>query len=283
MTRSAWIFLAAFAVALAAVFFLSPRPVPEKVSVPLPVPIAPAPPPDPILPTRGSETPHARIAIIIDDFGVNRARVDRFFALPNRLTAAVIPHLPRSAEIAGRAHELGFDVFLHQPMEPRAYPAENPGKHGLYVMQSPEEVAMILDDNIRSLGVPLTGVNNHMGSKATESPELMSAFFDALPRGLIFVDSRTSETSVAFSIARERGFTALKNNVFLDAAMDSVSVDLAFDQLIRHAKKRGAAVGIGHIQSEETILLLERRLPTIESEGVRLVRVGDLLKPSEVE
>lgn len=277
-TPNRWL-AALFAVTclLAVVFFSLPSPPPIVPSVPTPAPPAPARVP-------ASEKTHpvpapaaARIGLILDDFGAGWGNVERCLSLHRAVAIAVIPHLPASARVAREAHARGFDVFLHQPMEPHDFPKENPGKYGIYLWQSPEEVAAILRENISSLGVPVGGVNNHMGSRATEHAPLLNAFFDAFPRHTIFLDSRTSTESIAFDVARSRGITALRNNVFLDAAPDRPSIERSFDQLIRIAQKRGFAVAIGHVQIAETIAVLEDRLPRLSDSSVRLVRMRELV------
>ena len=214
---------------------------------------------------------------MVDDFGATWRLVDRFLALPPEIGIAVIPHLHESARVAREARARGFDVLLHQPMEPKEFPKENPGKYGIYLWQGREEVAAILNENIKSLGVPIAGVNNHMGSRATSHRPLMEAFFEAFPRGLVFLDSRTSSESVAYDVACAHGIPALKNNIFLDASPDPAEIERAFDQLLRQAQKRGAAVAIGHVHSTATLELLESRLPRLAAEGVRLVRLKDLI------
>ena len=67
-----------------------------------------------------SPVPHggsARLAIIVDDLGNDRAAGDAVLALPFPLTISVLPHLPFSAEIAEEAYRRGDQVLLHLPME----------------------------------------------------------------------------------------------------------------------------------------------------------------------
>lgn len=266
MTRAVWVALLAATCLLALVFFSVPSP--QKISE-IPAPAVRVPPPIP-------PDTAALIAVILDDFGENWRNVDSCLALPSEVAFAVIPHLRDSVRVARACRDRGFDVFLHQPMEPHDFPKENPGRYGIYVWQSPEEVAMLLRENIAALEVPIVGVNNHMGSKATEDRALMDAFFDAFPRHLIFLDSRTSSQSVAFDAARARGILALKNNVFLDAVYERASIEQAMDQLVRQARSRGRAIGIGHVYSGETIAALHERLPRLGEQGVRLVRLSEL-------
>lgn len=58
------------------------------------------------------------IAIIIDDFGNNGKGTETFFKIKERLTVAVLPNMPYTVEDAERAHQNGFEVIVHLPMEP---------------------------------------------------------------------------------------------------------------------------------------------------------------------
>src|SRR6202044_1601454 len=60
---------------------------------------------------------NARLAIIIDDLGYDRAAADALLALGFPLTVSVLPHLPLSAEVAEEAYLRGDQVMLHLPMQ----------------------------------------------------------------------------------------------------------------------------------------------------------------------
>ncbi|MBI4179407.1 divergent polysaccharide deacetylase family protein [bacterium] len=238
--------------------------------------LSPEPEFEPPLPRLATDSPS--IGIIIDDFGASRLFLDRWFALPNEIAVAVIPHLPSSRQVAREAYDRGFDVFLHQPMEPHGFPDENPGTYAVYIWQSDEEIAELIQNNIASLSVPVTGVNNHMGSRATEDRRAMAAFFDAFPRNLLFLDSRTTQNSVAYDIARAKGVRAMQNNVFLDAVPDSPAAALkSFNLLLHIAKRRGFAVGLGHAYYAATLECLEAHLPHMADSGMHLTRLNPRL------
>jgi polysaccharide deacetylase 2 family uncharacterized protein YibQ len=46
---------------------------------------------------------------------------------------------------------------------------------------------------------------------------------------------------------------------------------------VRRARQEGSAVAIGHPYTV-TLAVLEREMPKLEAKGVKLVRVGDLVK-----
>lgn len=81
-----------------------------------------------------------RVAIIVDDFGNNMRGTEEMFKLPVKITVAVMPFLPSSEQDARRAHELGFDVLVHLPMEPRQGKPEWLGPGAVLTRMSDAEV-----------------------------------------------------------------------------------------------------------------------------------------------
>src|SRR3546814_1274726 len=65
------------------------------------------------------------------------------------------------------------------------------------------------------------GINNHMGSRLTASPEGMAQVMDVLKgRGLLFLDSLTAGNSVAGQQAARSGVPSAVRDVFLDNKPD---------------------------------------------------------------
>lgn len=95
-------------------------------------------------------------------------------------------------------------------------------------------------------------------------------------RRLFFIDSRTTAKSVAAKTARSNGIPSMSRDVFLDHIRTPEAVNEAFDTLVRHAKRNGHAVGIGHPHSI-TLEMLEARLPELRAQGIRLISVQDQL------
>ncbi len=243
------------------------------------------------------------VAIIVDDWGqaLNGPQVV-ILALPQPLTFAVLPCLPRSGEIAALATALDLpagtgpgediattslvppypatarrEIFLHLPMQPLDYPESDPGQPVLVPGMEAAEVERRLALALAS--VPgARGVNNHMGSAATADSTLMSVLMRGLARRhLRFVDSLTSPASVAFFEACRAGVPALRNRIFLDAdrwSEEAITANLA--TLVAAARAQGGAVGIAH-PYVATAEVLARELPRYEAEGVRFVTVSELM------
>lgn len=218
----------------------------------------------------------ARLAIIIDDLGYDRAAADSLLALGFPLTVSVLPHLPLSTEVAEEAYRRGDQVMLHLPMQSESATAKTEEVE-LRVGMNEQQVDSALAGMLET--VPhAVGVNNHQGSRATADPALMAALMPELRRrGLFFVDSRTLASTVAYDTAERLGVRAASRKVFLD---DSANREAIFGQLelaARDADRDGFAIAIGHPR-RETLDALAEGVPRLEARGIRLVFVSDVVK-----
>ncbi len=218
-----------------------------------------------------------RVAILIDDLGSDSAAAERIARWPYAVAGAVLPGLPASARTARLLEEAGKEVLLHLPMEPRGYPDVRPGPGVVLRSQSTEEIVRTLQSDLES--VPgAVGVNNHMGSAATADPRVMQAVAQVLARrGLFFVDSRTTDATVAREVVRQEHVPAVSRRVFLDDRATPEAIEWSLAELAARARSEGSALALGH-PYPATLDVLERELPGLASRGVRLVRVSELVE-----
>lgn len=215
------------------------------------------------------------LAIIIDDWGYTNTAVDPLLAYPFPLTMAVLPHLQLSSEVSERAHGRGHEVILHQPME-ALNSSLDLGPGGIMVEMDPAEQVAQLIQNLSSLP-QVSGVNNHMGSRATEDPETMTQVLQVVrDLGLFFVDSHTSSASVVPQVARELGVSFGVNNLFIDNESDVEKIKDQVRKGLNLAKRQGHAVIIGHVRPT-TALALWEMIPEFLSSEVELVPVSSLV------
>ena len=228
----------------------------------------PAPPPAPVEPDRVS------IALIIDDIGYNGPLGERAIALPGAVTFAVLPHTPHGAELAEKGFTAGKEIMLHAPMANQANMPLGPG--ALTADMDKETFIATLNDSIAA--VPhLKGINNHMGSALTEQEEPMGWVMEVLKeRQLYFVDSYTTAKSVAGHMASAQHIPTITRNVFLDNVQTEEDIDREFRKLLNMARERGVAVGIGH-PYPETLAYLEKNLPLLEQQGIRLIPASAMI------
>jgi hypothetical protein len=218
-----------------------------------------------------------RVAIVIDDLGNDLTAVERIARWPHPIAVAVLPELPASAPTARRLARSGKEVLLHLPMEPRDFPDVRPGPGVVLRSQSEAEIVRTLLSDLAT--VPgATGVNNHMGSAATADPRVMRTVLNTLAaKGLFFLDSRTTDSSVAREIAQQAAVPAVSRRVFLDGVTTAEGIERQWAQLLRLAREEGSAVAIGH-PHPRTLDVLERELPRLSEQGLRLVRVSELVE-----
>jgi polysaccharide deacetylase 2 family uncharacterized protein YibQ len=217
----------------------------------------------------------AFIAIVIDDLGYgNQSLVEEFLALDYPLTFSVLPGYRQSRPIAEKVLASGKEALLHLPMEPQGYPGIKPGKDPILVNLSSGEIKARIGKHLGSLP-PVVGISSHMGSLATQDPDVMRAVLEETDeRGLFFLDSMTTPGSVSKKVAAELGFTCLTNSLFLDRIKnDEGNVSEMFKRAERIALSNGRAIVIGHLY-KGTLNVLKQKLPELEAKGIRVVPVS---------
>jgi len=230
--------------------------------------LMPAPAPATGLPT---------ITIIIDDIGYRYRDDQAALALTGPLAVAVLPHSPHGELMSQLALDSGKDVLLHLPMEAQQREESRMLGPGALTMDM-DRVELMRTVNRALQAVPAAiGVNNHMGSLLTMDTRHMEWLMESLAlHDKFYIDSVTSHRSVAAEVARRKRLPNLSRDVFLDNATDASGISEAFDDLVRVAHRRGAALAIGH-PHPETIAVLREKLAQLDRYGVRLVGIRDML------
>ncbi len=220
--------------------------------------------------------PVARVAIVIDDLGLDVEMARKFATLPFPVTFSILPNLPHSLETAELAHSQNRQVLLHLPMEPQGYPKTKPGKGALLLAMNDETLLKTLQDALRSTPY-VSGVNNHMGSRFTEHSGRMRLVIEEIGRnGLFFLDSATSPRSVGVQTARELHIPHARRDVFLDHTRTESAVKAQLNLLIQKARLQGSAVAIGH-PHEVTLKVLQGAADPLRRQGIVVVPAGDLV------
>ena len=217
-----------------------------------------------------------KLVIVIDDIGHQRASAEAALALPGRLTLALLPFTPFSKEVAIKASDFGKEIILHSPMSAISI-NRDAGLGTLTKTQDEKYFLRTLNSQLNFIP-DARGVSNHMGSALTSQRIPMQWIMEELKiRNLYFLDSRTTNLSVAAKVAEENGVPYLERKVFLDNIVKSQEISQKIEEAIGYAKKEGRAVAIGH-PYPETLSLLSEKLPEIERNGVDLVWASEALE-----
>ncbi|PWC55817.1 divergent polysaccharide deacetylase family protein [Azospirillum sp. TSO22-1] len=259
------------------------EPDPPAAEPPPQVAVLPPPPPP-----SGTQAPWLRnavpappsagrpvIAVVIDDLGLDRKRSARTVKLPAPLTLAWLPYAQDLREQTKAAHAAGHELMLHIPMEPSVQ--ADPGPEALLVRLSRDEIVRRFANALASFD-GYVGVNNHMGSRFTADRAAMAPVLaEVQRRGLLWLDSRTSPSTVAATLAGELKLPFAGRDVFLDnvETVSAVRAQLAKTEAV--ARQHGSAIAIGH-PHDATVEALAAWLPEVRKRGFVLVPVSAVVR-----
>ena len=216
-----------------------------------------------------------QISIVIDDLGIVKSRTFDVIQLDAPLTLSFLPYAQGLQNITEYARTRGHELMVHLPMEPKG--DKDPGPHALLTGGGDEKILQDLSFNLSQFD-GYVGVNNHMGSAFTEySRGLDLILTEVQNRGLLVLDSRTSQNSLLAKMATDRNIPNLTRDVFLDNERDVDYILGQLDKLEKLARKRGNAIAIGH-PYRETIAALSLWLPTLKQKGIIVVPLSHLIK-----
>jgi polysaccharide deacetylase 2 family uncharacterized protein YibQ len=229
----------------------------------------------------GATAGQPMIAIVIDDMGLDRKRSAEVMTLPGPLTLSFMTYAEDLAKqtAIGRAH--GDEIMLHMPMEPQARHVD-PGPNALVTGLDDAELKRRVIWGLNRID-GIVGVNNHMGSRFTESQPGMTIVLEQLrERGLFFLDSRTTPRSVGLATARQMGVPSVGRDVFLDNFMTDPEVARELVETEAVARRNGVAIAIGH-PHDATIAELRQWLPTVAAKGFKLVPVSAIVAREQAQ
>lgn len=220
-----------------------------------------------------AETGRPRIAIVLTGMGLNSAvtaeAVDR---LPPEVTLAISPYAAQPQEWARRARNAGHETLVMVPMEPRDYPANDPGPHTLLTSLDEAKNRERLH-YVMSRFTGYVGLVNHMGSRFTASAEHLGPILKELSqRGVLFLDARATGRTAAPRLARAASTPFAINSRYIDNEPAPAEIDRYLTELENIAERTGAAVGIGR-PYPVTIERVARWAAALEADGFALAPI----------
>lgn len=218
------------------------------------------------------------IAIVVDDFGaISGDLLEGFLALDKEVCFAIFPDEDHSVETMHRAKAQGRESIIHVPMEPIGYPKVNPGKNAVFVQYDAGTIERLITRFIKQLP-DAKGINNHMGSLATTDEDIMQTVMATLKKhNKFFLDSRTSNVSVAYSVAQKAHIPAFRNDIFLDSPNISQStMDAKLSQIIELSATRNNIIAITHCHSPEKLRYLKSFIARLKAAGFTLVPLSEI-------
>ena len=187
-----------------------------------------------------------KIAIVIDDV-TTQAQKDTILSMGYKITMAFLPPTSSHPTSAKIALNLPF-YMIHFPMQ--ASPKFKGQEIGSLNITDSYETIEKRVKQLREWYPNAVYTNNHTGSVFTENEEAMDKLFRALKKyNFIFVDSRTSNKSVAKKYALKYNMPYIVRNTFIDNEENYQYIQNQLKQAIEIAKKQGYSIAIGHPHS----------------------------------
>jgi polysaccharide deacetylase 2 family uncharacterized protein YibQ len=218
------------------------------------------------------------VAIIMSGAGLASSATERALEdLPREVALAFSPYSAALEDWISDAKSAGHETFVLLPMEPSAYPKDDPGPKALLTQLSDKENIDHLSGILaRAKGV--TGVVNFMGSRFMLDAEKLGPVLAALSqKGVLFVETPSSATTPASMLAARARLPYLSADLRIDDKATDAAVRQQLLALEKIALERGYAVGVAQ-PYPVTFNMLNSWVENLESRGVRLVSPSALWK-----
>ncbi len=186
-----------------------------------------------------------RLALVITNLGLDRklsqSAMDR---LPGAVTLAFSPYATDVKEEMLQARSLGHETLMGLPMEPLDYPRDDPGPLTLLASLSANQ-------NIERLDKVMGKASGYVGLMAVRGGRFASVKTALLPileslkqRGLMFVDDKPPDQSLAAPLASQMNLPWAAATRFIDIGADPAAIDQALAGLEAAAQRTGTALGV---------------------------------------
>jgi uncharacterized protein len=223
------------------------------------------------------EVRQAKAAIIIDDVGIRS--IENIKRLCNKgriITLSILPFQPYTAQAVAFAALNEIPYILHMPMEPKSK-SEIPGKGSILITDTEAVVTEKLSRAFKSVR-GAQGLNNHMGSKATEDLQVMETVMNFLKSNdYFFIDSKTSPVSIGIVMSQRVGVKSAAMTGYIDSEGNRGDIENRLVALANEAFVHGPVIIIGH-DRPTTISVLEKNIPKLAQKGIRFVPASDIVK-----
>lgn len=223
----------------------------------------------------------AKLAIVIDDFGLQRKGVREMLNLDCKLTVAVIPFLEHTEDDAEDALENGKEVIIHIPLQATTHDKPSHlGTRSIKINDSEADITAWMHDAMEELPEAV-GANIHMGTLSSTKEHVMRPIFASLKeQNMYFLDSKTSSKSICRKTAQTVMVPYYENQVFLEHEMKSKEyVKKRLRKAMKIAREKGACIAIGHVGYEGgtiTVEAIRELLDEFDENQVELVFVSEL-------
>ena len=218
-----------------------------------------------------------RVAVVIGNLGLSSAATEAAIQeLPGGVTLAFSPYAHGLEDYIPLARAAGHEVLLSLPMEAEEANAASAGQHALLTtVTASENLARLSWLLSRFTGY--VGATNYLGAAFTSEEEDMRPILEELKnRGLLFLDSRTTSSSVAARIAGQLDLPAASTERIIDGEASRAAIDQMLDAVEEEARQKGSSIAMG-FPYPVTIERVAAWTATLQQKGISLAPVSALV------
>jgi len=226
-----------------------------------------------------------RLSLVIEGFGPaeNDSLAKVALALPFDFSGAVITNEKAAKHWSQELASKGRDVLAQIPMEPMNYPARSPGPDAVLVDMTKNQIRRLVQKNVHAVQGCVAALP-YLGGMALQDANAMQAVAQELhDQKVAYVEVAGEDHSVGLESASRIGVPFLRIDGRIEAghtgARGTHAVHEALRDLADTARRRGFATCIARLDPP-TLAALRTEIPALENQGVRVVPLSALLRPS---
>ncbi|MFV3131984.1 divergent polysaccharide deacetylase family protein [Niveispirillum sp. KHB5.9] len=217
-----------------------------------------------------------RIAIVVTGVGqADAATHEAIDRLPGAVSFAFTPTGDNLQAKVDEARAKGHEVLLSVPMQPRGYPANDPGPNTLLSNLSDEENARRLEASLAAFTgyVGVTSKTDSGTDFLTQRESLRGVLLQVERRGLVYLDLWQVSGSKAAAVAKELSLPRAISDLQIDRIPSGIGIDAQLAQLERLAQANGVAVGFAEVTNPVSLERLSAWSAGLRDRGIVLAPV----------
>ncbi|WAM31351.1 divergent polysaccharide deacetylase family protein [Caldicellulosiruptor naganoensis] len=228
-----------------------------------------------------SSQSQAHVALIFEDAGMDEQEVQKLLEIDPPFNVAIMPFLPFSNKIALMCSQKKKEALIHLSMEPEDQNTIWLASRSIMNNTPDDEIERIFKDAMAN--IPQSrGFSIHFGTLVCTNDRIVEKLCNlAKENNMIIVDSTASAKSLFPRIGKQKGVDVISHDVIVDTKNELKSIQDRFRLLFNIAKKKGFAVGIGHLGQDgglTTIEAFKEAVKDAQRENIKFVFVSDIVK-----
>jgi polysaccharide deacetylase 2 family uncharacterized protein YibQ len=214
-------------------------------------------------------------SVIVIGLGLNDVMTEAVLRdLPPGVSVAFSPYTSDLEQKSRIAKDQGRDVIALIPMEPMAFPKDDPGPRSLSTSADPATNAFNLKWMVERVS-GAKGAINEFGDKFVQDRTRLAAMFTYLrEKNLYFVENLETTKSEAAAAARDQSVPYVLSHIKLDDVPTEENIRKKLQEMQAISLQNGHAIAIAR-PYPITINILKNWIPVMAEKGAKFVPPGN--------